>query len=153
MPESVETMASIKEDFVRFITKGDLVQLAVAFVMGAAFSALVTGLVANIFTPLIGVAGKFDFSGWRYDLNGSEFHQGLFLNAVITFIIIALVVFFFIALPYQRYMDRQAAKAPKPPVTTRECPECLSSIPRAAKRCSFCTSMVTPVTPATSLKS
>jgi large conductance mechanosensitive channel len=145
-------MASIREDFGRFITKGNLVQLAVAFVMGAAFSALVTALVSDIFTPLIGVVGKFDFTSWRFDLNGSTFYQGLFLNALISFIIVALVVFFFIALPYQRYMDRKAAKAPKPPTTTRECPECLSAIPLAAKRCSFCTSAVPPVAPATPMK-
>lgn len=145
-------MASIREDFVKFITKGNLVQLAVAFVMGAAFSALITALVADIFTPLIGVAGKFDFSSWRFELNGSTFQQGAFLNSVIGFIIIALVIFFFIALPYQRFMDRREARAPKPSVTSRACPECLSTIPLAAKRCSFCTSVVPPVTPASSPK-
>ena len=138
-------MASIREDFGKFITKGNLVQLAVAFVMGAAFSALVTALVADIFTPLIGVAGKFDFSSWKYSVNGSLFQQGAFLNALISFITVAVVVFFAIALPYQRYTDRKEAKAPKAAPTTRPCPECLSSIPLAAKRCSFCTSPVVPV--------
>jgi large conductance mechanosensitive channel len=143
-------LASIREDFGKFIERGNLVQLAIAFVMGAAFSALVTALVNDIFTPLIGVAGHFDFSTWAYTVRGSEFQQGAFLNALITFVIIALVVFFMIALPYQRYMDRKAAKAAKAPVTTRACPECLSNIPLAAKRCSFCTSTVVPVSaPAT----
>jgi large conductance mechanosensitive channel len=138
-------MASIREDFGRFIRQGNLVQLAVAFVMGAAFSAVVTALVADIFTPLLGVAGHINFSGWVFHLNGSEFQQGAFLNSLISFIMIAVVVFFCIALPYQRYMDRRAARAPPAPVTTRPCPECLSPIPLAAKRCSFCTSPVVPI--------
>lgn len=141
-------MASIREDFVKFVQRGNLVQLAIAFVMGAAFSALVTALVGDLITPLIGVAGKFDFSGWVYHLNGSEFQQGAFLNALISFVTIALVVFFLIALPYQRYSDRKAAQAPTPATTTRACPECLSTIPIGAKRCSFCTSTVAPVPPA-----
>ena len=141
-------MASIREDFAKFITRGNLVQLAIAFVMGAAFSALVTALVADLFTPLIGVAGKFNFQSWEYTLNGSTFLQGAFLNSLITFVTIAIVVFFAIALPYQRYQDRQAAKKAAAAPTTRPCPECLSDIPLAAKRCSFCTSMVTPIEPA-----
>jgi large conductance mechanosensitive channel len=138
-------MASIRQDFGKFIRQGNLVQLAVAFVMGAAFSALVTALVGDLFTPLIGVAGKFDFSSWRTVVNGSTFQQGAFINALISFVTVAVVVFFAIALPYQRYADRQAAKAPKPAVTTRPCPECLTQIPLAAKRCSACTSPVAPV--------
>jgi len=94
---------------------------------------------------LIGVAGHFDFSSWRYTINHSTFQQGAFINALISFVTVALVVFFAIALPYQRYMDRKAAKAAKAAPTTRNCPECLSAIPLAAKRCSFCTSAVTPL--------
>jgi large conductance mechanosensitive channel len=145
-PKSSPAMASIREDFRRFIERGNLVQLAIAFVMGAAFTALVTALVADIFTPLIGVAGHFNFNTWATTVNGSTFLQGAFVNSLITFVIVALVVFFFIALPYQRYEDRKAARAPKTAPTTRECPECLSQIPLAAKRCSACTSPVTPVT-------
>jgi large conductance mechanosensitive channel len=137
-------MASIRDDFGKFLSRGNLVQLAIAFVMGAAFSALVTALVADIFTPLIGVAGHFDFSSWKYSIRGSTFLQGAFLNALITFVTIAIVVFFAIALPYQRYQDRKEARAAKAAPTTRACPECLSQIPLAAKRCSFCTSPVTP---------
>lgn len=140
-------MGSIREDFGKFIRQGNLVQLAIAFVMGAAFSALVTALVADIITPLIGVAGKFNFSTWNTSLNGSTFLQGAFLNSLISFVTIAVVVFFVIALPYQRYQDRKAAKAAAAPPTTRSCPECLSTIPIAAKRCSFCTSTVAPVAP------
>jgi large conductance mechanosensitive channel len=137
-------MASIRDYFGKFIRQGNLVQLAVAFVMGAAFTVLVTALVADIFTPLIGIAGKFNFSSWAYTVNGSTIMQGAFLNALIAFLTVALVVFFVIALPYQRYMDRQEAKKPVPTATTRPCPECLSQIPLAARRCSFCTSSVTP---------
>jgi large conductance mechanosensitive channel len=138
-------VASIRDDFVAFINKGNLVQLAVAFVMGAAFSAMVTALVDDIFTPLIGIALKVDFSQWVYTVNGSTFLQGAFLNALISFVTIALVVFFVIALPYQRWSDKQAAKQAATPPTTRACPECLSQIPLAARRCSFCTSDVTPL--------
>ena len=141
-------MASIRDDFVKFIKQGNLVQLAVAFVMGAAFAALVTALVADIITPLIGVAGKFNFSSWVFTVNGSTFMQGAFLNSLIAFVTIALVIFFAIALPYQRWQDRQAAKAAKAPPTTRQCPECLTTIPIAAKRCSACTATVPPVAPA-----
>jgi large conductance mechanosensitive channel len=143
-----EPMGSIREDFGKFIRQGNLVQLAVAFVIGAAFASVVTALVADIVTPLIGVAGKFDFSSWRTNVNGSVFLQGAFLNALISFIIVALVIFFLIALPYQRYQDRKAAQAPKAAATTRPCPECLTNIPIAAKRCSACTSPVPPVAPA-----
>jgi large conductance mechanosensitive channel len=141
-------MASIKDDFVAFINKGNLVQLAVAFVMGAAFSGLVTALVDDIFTPLIGMAGKFDFAAWSFTYRHSTILQGDFLDSLISFITISLVVFFVIALPYQRWTDRQAAKKAAAAPTTRACPECLSQIPLAAKRCSFCTSVVTPVAPA-----
>jgi len=138
-------MSSIREEFGKFIARGNLVQLAVAFVMGAAFATLVAALVADIITPLIGVAGRFDFSSWNTSVNGSVFQQGAFLNSLISFITIALVVFFLIALPYQRYTDRKAAKAAAAAPTTRACPECLSTIPIGAKRCSFCASTVPPV--------
>ena len=140
-------MASIREDFGRFIRQGNLVQLAIAFVIGAAFAAVVTALVSDLITPLIGVAGNFNFSSWQYKLNGSVFQQGAFLNALITFVVVAVVIFFTIALPYQRYLDRRAARAAKAAPATRACPECLTNIPIAAKRCSACTSPVPPVTP------
>lgn len=138
-------MGSIREDFGKFIRQGNLVQLAIAFVIGAAFSAVIAALVADLITPLIGVAGKFNFSSWVYTVNGSVFMQGAFLNALIAFVTVAVVVFFLIALPYQRYLNRKAAKAPKAAPTTRSCPECLTDIPIAAKRCSACTSTVAPV--------
>ena len=137
-------MTSVKDDFIAFIKQGNLVQLAVAFVMGAAFAALVMALVADIFTPLIGAVFMFDFASWSYTINGSTIMQGAFLNALISFLTITVVVFFIIALPYQRWTNRQAAKKA---ATTRPCPECLSQIPLAARRCAFCTSEVTPVPP------
>ncbi len=139
-------MATIREDFGKFIRQGNLVQLAIAFVIGAAFAAVVTALVSDLVTPLIGLAGHFDFSSWQYKVNGSVLMQGAFLNALITFVVVAVVIFFAIALPYQRYLDRKAAKAAKAAPTTRPCPECLTNIPIAAKRCSACTSPVPPVT-------
>jgi large conductance mechanosensitive channel len=139
-------MATIRQDFVTFITKGNLIQLAVAFVIGAAFAALITALVTDIFTPLIGAAGHFDFSSWNYDLNGSLILQGAFLNAIISFIIIALVIFFTIALPYQRYQDRQAAKAAAAAATTKTCPMCFSTVNVQATRCAFCTATI-PLNP------
>ncbi len=138
-------MATIREDFRKFLQQGNLVQMAIAFVIGAAFTALITALVADIITPLIGVAGQFNFSMWRYTLRGSTFMQGAFLNELIAFVTIALVVFFLIGLPWQRYQDKQAAKKAAAPPTTRACPECLTQIPLAAKRCSACTAIVTPV--------
>ena len=137
-------MGTVREDFGKFIRQGNLVQLAIAFVIGAAFSAVVTALVADLVTPLIGVAGHFDFSGWMYTVNGSIFKQGAFLNSLISFVIVAIVVFFLIALPYQRYQDRQAAKVAAAAPTTRPCPECLTPIPLAARRCSACGQPVSP---------
>jgi large conductance mechanosensitive channel len=137
-------MGSVREDFVAFINQGNLVQLAIAFVIGAAFAALVTALVADIFTPLIGAAGHFNFQSWQFDLNGSIILQGAFLNALITFVIIALVVFFVIALPYQRYKERQAAKQPAATATTKPCPYCFSTINLQATRCAFCTASLPP---------
>jgi large conductance mechanosensitive channel len=141
-------MGTIREDFVKFINQGNLIQLAIAFVMGAAFAALVTALVADIFTPLIGAAGHFNFDSWVFKLNGSVIMQGAFLNSLIAFITIVIVIFFAIALPYQRWRDRQQAKLAAAAPTTRACPECLSQIPLAARRCAFCTATVTPVPPA-----
>ncbi len=137
-------MSSIREDFVKFINQGNLVQLAIAFVIGAAFAAVVEDLVADLITPLIGIFFHVNFSSWTYTVNGSTFMQGVFVNALLSFIIVAVVVFFLIALPYQRYKDRKAAQAA---ATTRACPQCASTIPIAATRCAFCTQPVPPAPP------
>ncbi|MEA2481027.1 MAG: large conductance mechanosensitive channel [Thermoleophilaceae bacterium] len=128
------------KDFRQFILRGNLVDLAVAVVIGAAFGAVVTALVKDIFTPLIAaIGGKRDFSGLAFTINGSRFAYGDFLNALITFVLIAAVVFFFVVRPVNTLLARLR---PEPAVDakTRECPECLSDIPTAARRCAFCTS-------------
>jgi large conductance mechanosensitive channel len=142
----VETISSVREDFAKFIAQGNLIQLAIAFVIGAAFAAVVTALVADLITPLIGVAGNVNFAGWHTTVGQSVFSEGLFFNALITFVIVAIVVFFAIALPYQRHQDRKNANKA---ATTRSCPECLATIPLAARRCQFCAQPVPPVAPAT----
>jgi large conductance mechanosensitive channel len=128
------------KDFRQFILRGNLVDLAVAVVIGAAFGAVVTALVKDIFTPLIAaIAGKRDFSGLAFTINGSRFAYGDFLNALVTFVLIAAVVFFFVVRPVNTLLARLR---PEPAVDaeTRQCPECLSDIPTAARRCAFCTS-------------
>jgi len=123
-------------EFKDFMSKGNVMDLAVAVVIGVAANTLITALVADVITPLIGVAGHFDFSALTFTINGSSFLPGLFINAVINFIVIAVVVFFLIVRPTEKI--RQHSKA-KLGVTTKVCPECLSTIPVKATRCAFCT--------------
>ena len=132
-------------DFRKFILRGNVVDLAVAVVIGAAFGALIGALVADLLTPIIAaIVGKPDFSQLHFTIHNSTFSYGAFLNALITFVSIAAAVFFFVVKPVQALMDRRKTE-PAPEATTRECPECLSSIPVAAKRCAFCTAQVPPV--------
>ena len=133
------------KEFREFILRGNLVDLAVAVVIGTAFGALVAAFVKNLVTPLIAaIGGQPDFSGLSFKLNGSVFLYGAFINALLTFVIIAAVVFFFVVKPVNALMARNkvdtATDAP-----TRGCPECLSDIPVAATRCAFCTSQVPEV--------
>jgi len=135
------------DEFRAFILRGNVIDLAVAVVIGAAFTAVVTSLVANIITPLIAaIFGKPDFSGLFFTINGSVFHYGVFINAVISFLLIALVVFFLIVKPMNALMARmgRGAEAETP---SRECPYCMSSIPVTATKCAYCTSEVEPVPP------
>lgn len=126
-----------------FILRGNLVDLAVAVVIGAAFGAVVTALVKDLVTPLIAaIGGKPNFSNLSFTINKSHFLYGEFLNALITFVIIAAVVFFFVVKPVAALFERLMPKKEVGP--TRECPECLSDIPVAARRCSFCTVEVGP---------
>jgi large conductance mechanosensitive channel len=131
-------------EFRQFILRGNLVDLAVAVVIGTAFTALVTSLVKNLVTPLIAaIAGEPDFSGLTFAIHGSRFMYGAFLNALISFLIIAAVVFFLIIKPVNVLMARfQPDTAVDVP--TRACPECLSDIPTGATRCAFCTARVPP---------
>ena len=130
-----------------FISRGNVIDLAVAVVIGSAFTAVVTAFVADIITPLIAaIGGKPNFGGLFFTLNHSKFLYGSFINAVITFLILAAVVYYLIVAPMARITARFTKAAA---VTTRDCPECLSTIPIAATRCSSCTVQVPPVAPPT----
>ena len=121
-----------------FILRGNVVDLAVAVVIGAAFSAIINALVADLINPLIAaVVHKPDFSALTLNVNGGVIKYGDFLNAVISFLLIASAVYFFVVLPINSLMSR-FRKPVVEPVTTKPCPECLSDIPLAARRCSHC---------------
>ena len=128
------------KDFKQFLLRGNVVDLAVGVVMGAAFGTVVSALVKDFITPLIAAMfGKPDFSKINFTINGSVFPVGDFINAVISFALIAVAVFFFIVKPINFLISR-AHKEPPPDPTTMKCPECLSEIPIDARRCAFCTS-------------
>ncbi len=130
--------------FRNFITRGNVVELAVAVVIGTAFGAVVTSLVADLITPLIGaIIGEPDFSALSFEINGSKFTYGNFINALIAFLSVAAAVYFFVVLPLEKLDELR--HGPKE-AGTRECPECISEVPVAAKRCAFCTSELPPVT-------
>jgi large conductance mechanosensitive channel len=132
------------KEFRDFILRGNLVELAVAVVIGTAFALLVDALVSSLITPLIAaVGGQPDFSELDFTVNGSTFRYGVFINALIAFLIIAAVVFFFVVKPVNHLMDRQKTETPVGE-KTRKCPECRSEIPVLAKRCAFCTGEVGP---------
>jgi large conductance mechanosensitive channel len=130
--------------FRKFILRGNVVDLAVAVVIGASFAALVTALVKDIITPIIGIFGGVpDFSSIYFSINNSRFLIGDVINAALAFIILAVIIYFLIVLPVNSLTDRFS---PAPPVVkTRECPECLSKIPVKARRCAFCTAEVPAV--------
>jgi large conductance mechanosensitive channel len=124
--------------FKAFLMRGNLVQIAVAFVMGVAFAAVVQSLVAGIFTPLIAaIIGKPNFAGLFFTVNHSKFLYGTVVNALITFVLIAVVVYFVVIVPYEALVARTQRQTAS---TTKQCPECLSEIPVMASRCAFCTS-------------
>jgi large conductance mechanosensitive channel len=133
----------VLKDFKEFLLRGNVVDLAVAVVVGAAFGAVVNALVRDLITPLIAIPGSADFSTLKFSINGSTFRYGDFINFVIAFVSIAAAVFFFVVKPVNALMTRRKTE-PDVDSTTRECPECLSSIPAAARRCAFCTAEVTP---------
>jgi large conductance mechanosensitive channel len=128
--------------FRKFILRGNVVDLAVAVVIGVAFTGVVQALVKDIVTPIIGILGGVpDFSAVSFAINGSRFLIGDFINAVLSFLVMGLVVYYFVVVPVGRLLDR-FSPAPAPPAPTRECPECLSKIPVKARRCAFCTAVV-----------
>jgi large conductance mechanosensitive channel len=130
--------------FKQFIMRGNVMDLAVAVVIGTAFGAVVTSFVSNILNPLIAaIVGKPDFSAFTATINGGVISYGLFLNALISFLLIAAAVYFFMVAPMNAWKARQARGAAPPDPTTKKCPECLTEIPIAARRCAACTSPVT----------
>ena len=125
------------KDFKQFLLRGNVVDLAVAVVIGAAFGAVVAAFVSDLLTPIIAaIFGKHDFSALTFTINGSVFFYGHFLNALFSFVVIAAVVFYFVVKPVNRLL---AARRGDPEATTKPCPECLSEIPLGAHRCAFCT--------------
>lgn len=130
-----------------FILRGNVVDLAIAVVIGAAFGAIVDSLVKSFITPLIAaIGGQPDFSAISFTINNSKFLVGAFINSLISFLIIAAVVYFFVVLPVNKLMARYKPTPTPTEDTTRECPYCTSKISKVASRCPFCTSTVDPVT-------
>jgi large conductance mechanosensitive channel len=130
------------KEFRQFILRGNLVDLAVAVVVGTAFAAVIAALVADLVTPLIAaIGGSRDFSALAFTINGSRFAYGAFINALLAFVIVAAVLFFFVIKPVNALMNRKRTE-PDVEAATRECPECLSQIPIGARRCAFCTAEV-----------
>lgn len=134
-------------EFKKFILRGNVVDLAVAVVVGAAFNGVVQGMVKDLITPLIAaIGGKPNFSNLFFELHGSKFMYGDVLNLIISFLLIAMVIFFMVVQPLNKFQSlANRSKTPEEP-TDRKCPECLSTIPKAAKRCAFCTAKITPIT-------
>jgi large conductance mechanosensitive channel len=129
------------KEFKQFLLRGNVVDLAVGVVVGAAFGTIVSALVADIITPLIAAIAKVpDFSGLTFTINESKFMIGHFLNALISFILVASTIFFFVVKPMNILIARSRKEAPADP-TTKKCKECLSEIPIEAKRCSHCTQL------------
>jgi len=131
--------------FRKFLLRGNLIELAVAVVIGTAFTALITALVRDLITPLIAaIGGKPNFSNLSFTLHHSRFAYGDFINAIVSFLIIAAVVYFLVVMPVAKILERVTRTKV---ATERECPECLSEVPLAARRCMYCTSELTPPVP------
>ncbi len=130
---------SLLTDFKKFLFRGNVVDLAVAVVIGTAFAALIKALVTDILTPIIAmIFGQPNFETLTFTINGSHFLYGDFLNAVFWFLSVAAVVFFAVVKPVTWLMERRAQEDP----SVKACPECTSDIPIAARRCPLCTSVI-----------
>jgi large conductance mechanosensitive channel len=128
--------------FKTFLLQGNVVQLATAVVIGVAFGVVISAFVKDLVTPLIAaIGGQPDFSSLTFTINNSKFLYGDFLNALIAFLVIAAVIYFFVIIPYTAWMARSKKEPPADP-TTKRCPECLSEIPIDARRCAFCGEIV-----------
>jgi large conductance mechanosensitive channel len=131
------------KEFKAFLFRGNVVDLAVAVVIATAFGAVVAAFVADLITPLIAaIGGNRDFSALKFEINNSQFLYGAFINAVLSFVLVAAAVFFFVVKPMNAIAARRRHE--EGPPSSRPCPECLSEIPRAARRCAFCTAEVGP---------
>src|SRR5579884_2279821 len=137
---------SLLSDFKKFLFRGNVVDLAVAVVIGTAFVAVVKALVADILTPIIAlIFGKPNFGALSFTINSSHFLYGDFINALIAFVSVAAAIFFFVVKPLSVLAQRRARGQVEPESETRPCTECLSEIPKAARRCAFCTATQTPI--------
>jgi large conductance mechanosensitive channel len=133
------------KEFKDFLLRGNLLELAVAVVVGAAFTGVVNALVKDLLTPLIAaIGGKSSFNSLTFTVNHSQFNYGAFLNAVISFLLVATVIFFLVVKPVNHLLNR-LGRTPEQEAPVRECPECLSKVPVAATRCAACTSPLVPV--------
>ena len=140
-------MKNLGTEFREFILQGNVVGLAVAVVVGTAFGAVVTALVENLITPLIAaIGGQPDFSDLTFTINESRFLYGDFINKIITFLIVATVIFTLVIKPMNLLFEPAGNEVESPGPTTVECPYCLSRVPNAATRCAFCTSDLTATT-------
>ncbi len=132
-------MVGLLQDFKKFLEQGNLVELAVAFVMGVVFAALVKAFIADLITPIIAlIFGQPNFGSLSFTINSSHFLYGDFINNLITFATTAAAVFFFVVRPYNVYRDRSAPASPE----TKNCPECTREIPMQARRCPECTAQL-----------
>ncbi|OGN28371.1 MAG: mechanosensitive ion channel protein MscL [Candidatus Yanofskybacteria bacterium RIFCSPLOWO2_01_FULL_49_25] len=130
------------KEFKQFLLRGNVVDLAVGVVVGAAFGTVVTALVKDLLTPFIAAIAKVpDFSNLAFTINGSTFMYGDFINAVISFVLVAAAIFFFVIKP-MNYLIARSRKEPPADPTTKKCPECIGEIPINAKRCMYCTQQV-----------
>lgn len=135
-------MPKVIDGFKNFIIRGNAVDLAVGVVIGASFGTVVSTLVRGLLTPFIGAVAKVpDFSGLTFTINGSKFMYGEFINALISFLLVATAIYFFVVLPINAIVAKMKRKEAANP-TTKKCPECLSEIPLEAKRCAHCTQIV-----------
>ena len=135
------------DGFKKFILRGNVVDLAVGITVGAAFSGIATALVKDVLTPLVGAIIKTpDFSGWQFYVNGSKFQIGDLINALVSFFLIAVAVYFFIVLPMNKLIERMKNRQVPADPTNKKCVECLSEIPVAATRCSHCAQPQLPQT-------
>jgi len=129
--------------FRQFVLRGNVLDLAVAVVIGGAFGTVVTALVKDLITPLLAaIIGKPDFSALAFTVHGSRFPIGDFINAVVAFVLMAAAIYFLVVVPVNALMARIRRGETPPDPTTKRCPECLSEVPIAARRCAFCTSLI-----------